>query len=173
MNKRTFKNPAAFAGLLLEQGYHDLQRYFSRRLGNRQDVRELTQEVWLRLCRVNDRERLRQPMAYVYRTAANVLAEFRLRRRREPLTLASELTYQEAPGNMSTAPDEMAERAEAQHDLLAALGDLSPAFRQIVWMRLCENRSFQEIGAAVGFSEATTRRYYFRAVKQLWKAEWQ
>lgn len=162
---------AALVDLPFEQCDHDLRRYFSRRLANRQDVRELTQEVWLRLCRVTDRERLREPMAYVYRTAANVLAEFLLRRRRDPLTLDAG-SGERNIDQPASSPDELAERAQAQRDLLTALAALSPALRQIVWLRLCESRSFAEIGERVGFSEATARRYYFRTIKALWKAEW-
>jgi RNA polymerase sigma factor (sigma-70 family) len=161
-----------FAGLPLEQCDQDLKRYFSRRLSNRQDVRELTQEVWLRLCRVRDRDRLREPMAYVYRTAANVLSEFRQPRRRNIVTFNTGIAERRAAFPADAPPDELAESAQTQRDLLKALATLSPAYRQIVWMRLCESKSFQEIGGKVGFSEATTRRYYFRAIKLLWKAEW-
>ena len=163
---------AEFAGLSLEQCDLDLQRYFSRRLSNRQDVRELTQEVWLRLCRVTDRDRLREPMAYVYRTAANVLSEFRQPRRREFVTFNTEIAERRTAFPAEIRPDELAERAQTQRDLLTALAALPPAYRQIVWMRLCESKSFQDIGARVGFSEGTTRRYYFRAIKMLWQAEW-
>lgn len=171
MTRSESRPSAAPVGLPFEQCDHDLQRYFSRRLANRQDVRELTQEVWLRLCRVTDRERLREPMAYVYRTAANVLAEFLLRRRRDPLALDAG-SGGRSPEGAFGAPDEMAERAQAQRDLLTALAALSPAYRQIVWMRLCESRSFGEIAQKTGFSEGTARRYYFRAIKTLWKSEW-
>jgi RNA polymerase sigma factor (sigma-70 family) len=160
-------------GLPLGQCERDLQRYFSRRLGNRQDVRELTQEVWLRLCRVTDPHRVREPMAYVYRTAANVLAEFMLRRRRESAARDGQWREQDAAALGNGLADELAERTQAQYDLLNALGSLPTAYQRIVRMRLCEQCSFAEIAAAVGFTEATTRRYYFHAIKALWKAEWE
>jgi len=163
---------AEFAGLPLEQCDQDLQRYFSRRLNNRQDVRELTQEVWLRLCRVNDRDRLREPMAYVYRTAANVLSEFQHPRRGDIVTFNTEIADRRAAFPTEARPDELAEQAQTQRDLLQALAALPPAYRQIVWMRLCESKSFENIAGKVGFSEDTTRRYYFRAIRMLWKAEW-
>jgi RNA polymerase sigma factor (sigma-70 family) len=171
MGRRDLERSAAFAGLPQEQCDRELQRYFSRRLNDRQDVRELTQEVWLRLCRVTDRDRLREPMAYVYRIAANVLAEFRLRRRREPVIFDTETTDQAAAYPAGILRDQMAERAQAQHDLLMALAKMSPTYRRIVWMRLCEHKSFQEIGQRSGFSEGTARRYYFHAIKMLWKSE--
>src|SRR5262245_42722891 len=124
MNHRPLKTSPGFAGWLLEQFDQDLKKYFSRRLGNRQDVRELTQEVWLRLCRVNDRERLREPMAYVYRTAANVLAEFQMRRRRDPVTLDTDMADPGSEAISGVAPDDLAERAQAQRDLLHALAQL-------------------------------------------------
>lgn len=173
MTTLDLKRVAAFAGLPQDQCDRELQRYFSRRLSNRQDVRELTQEVWLRLCRVNDRDRLREPMAYVYRTAANVLAEFKMRRRRDPVIFDTATADHGAAHPTAISRDQVADQAQAQRDLLNALANLSPAYRKIVWMRLCEARSFQEIGQALGFSAGTTRRYYFHAIKLLWKAEWE
>src|SRR5437763_331698 len=124
MNSTDTKSTGAFAGLPYQQCDRELQSYFSRRLANRQDARELTQEVWLRLCRVKDRDRLREPMAYVYRTAANVLAEFRLRRSREPVTFDTDVAEHSAAHPASVPPDEVAERAQAQRDLLQALNAL-------------------------------------------------
>src|SRR5579864_184841 len=114
MSHNDSKSSATFAGLAQEQCDHDLQRYFSRRLSNRQDVRELTQEVWLRLCRVNDRDRLREPMAYVYRTAANVLSEFRQPRRGDIVTFNTEIADRSAAFPTEAPQDELAERAQTQ-----------------------------------------------------------
>lgn len=172
MSQHGSKPAELLPGLPFAQCDQQLQRYFSRRLGNRQDVRELTQEVWLRLCRVADRQRLKEPMAYVYRTAANVLAEFFLRQRREATTPDPEKLElgMHADGALQ---DEVAERAQAQHDLLNALRTMPAAYQHIVRMRLCEQKSFRDIAETTGFTEATARRYYFRAVALLWKSEWQ
>src|SRR6266850_1925960 len=80
----------SFAGSAYEQYGGELQRYLMRRLHNVQDARELAQEVWTRLLRVADPDRVQEPLAYVRRTAANVLVEFRMRQRREPVTFDSE-----------------------------------------------------------------------------------
>jgi len=165
-------NSLPLAGLSQAQCDWELRRYFSRRLSNRQDVRELTQEVWLRLCRVTDRNRLREPMAYVYRTAANVLAEFRHRRGRDPLVFDTEAADRGAENPLAILQDDLAEQAQAQHDLLGALAAMPSTYRRIVWMRLCEQRSFEEIAEKVGLSAGTARRYYFQAIKILWKSEW-
>lgn len=173
MSERDSKPAELLPGLPLIQCDQQLQRYFSRRLGNRQDVRELTQEVWLRVCRVTDRERLREPMAYVYRIAANVLAEFTMRRRREAVMPEPERFEYDSTYRGGAPHDELAERAQAQHDLLHALRTMPVIYQQIVRMRLGEHQSFKEIATTTGFTEATTRRYYFRAVALLWKSEWQ
>lgn len=172
MNSRKLENGTLFAGIPQDQCNLELLRFFSRRLSNRQDVRELTQEVWLRLCRVTDRHRVQEPMAYVYRTAANVLAEFRLRRKREPVVFDTEAAIFSAAHPPEVGSDLLAEQAQAQRDLLKALAELPSAYRRIVRMRLLEQKSFEDIGEAVGFSEGTTRRYYFRAIKLLWRSEW-
>jgi DNA-directed RNA polymerase specialized sigma24 family protein len=52
-----------------------LWRYFVRRVRRRSDAEELAQEVYLRLLRVADADALRNPEAYLYAIAANLLKE--------------------------------------------------------------------------------------------------
>ena len=52
-----------------------LWRYLVRRVRRRSDAEELAQEVYLRLLRVVDADALRNPEAYLYAIAANLLKE--------------------------------------------------------------------------------------------------
>src|SRR5579864_5933728 len=59
---------------------------------HRQDVEDLLQEVYVRFLQSPHQELVRQPRPYLYRIATNVVAEFNLRQKRQPLTYDSEAT---------------------------------------------------------------------------------
>src|SRR5687767_14711913 len=60
-----------------------LLRYLQLRLGNSADARDLAQETYVRLMRVDKIDLIRDPQSYVFRIAANLAYEFELSRRRE------------------------------------------------------------------------------------------
>jgi len=74
----------------LEQFRLGLARYLAHRLYNAQTAEDLAQEVYLRLLRVANPERVKSPQAYVYRVAANALQEFRAREESSIVTFDSE-----------------------------------------------------------------------------------
>src|SRR5688572_15644429 len=59
----------------------DLLRFLSRRVRNRSDARDVAQEAYVRLLRLDRQELIRDPQPYVYRLAANLVHEFELKRR--------------------------------------------------------------------------------------------
>ena len=56
----------------------DLLRFLRSRLPQESDAEDLAQEVYLRLLRVKDRDRIENQRAYVLRVAANIANEWRL-----------------------------------------------------------------------------------------------
>lgn len=161
------KRDATFAGLAHEKYGQYLQRYLLQRLRNAQDARELAQEVWTRLLRVDDPSRVREPLAYIRRTAANVLSEFRIRQEREPVTFDSEAAESLSATPLNQPQDELAEQLSAQRRLRRMLATLPPVYRQIILLRLCDGLSYAEIGERQGLTAATVQRYYFRAMSAL------
>jgi RNA polymerase sigma-70 factor (ECF subfamily) len=155
--------PAA-SGFTYEQHGAHLRRYLMRRLRNAQDARELAQEVWTRLLRVQHPERILEPMAYVRRAAANVLIEFRMRQEREPVLFDSQTAEAVAENPAQAPPDELPERLDAQHHLQRLLAKLPQAYRQILLLRLCEGLSYEQIGARLELTAGTVERYFFRAM---------
>ena len=146
----------------------ELRRYLSRRLHNEQDARELAQEVWTRLLRVSDTTEVQEPLAYIYRTASNVIVEFRMRNRRERVsfdTAASE-HFTEHPLHVAQ-DDEMLERLNRQAQLEQVLAGLPKAYRKILVLKLTSELSYKAIGEQLGFSAKTVEQYFFRAMAQV------
>jgi RNA polymerase sigma-70 factor (ECF subfamily) len=149
-----------------------LDRYLLRRLRNRQDARDLAQEVWMRLLRVENPERVLEPMAYVHRTAGNVLAEYEMRRKREPVKFDSETSDKAADNPAETLPDELLDQVSTQRQMHKMLAKLPSSYRQILLLRLCDGMSYRDIGEKLGLTPSTSEKYFFRALSAMRAAKW-
>jgi RNA polymerase sigma factor (sigma-70 family) len=166
------KSLSSFTAAAYEHCGPALDRYLMRRLRNRQDVRDLAQEVWMRLLRVENPERVLEPMAYVHRAAANVLAEFQMRRKREPVQFDSEYSDKAAENPLETLPNELIDRLSTQSQMQKMLSKLPGAYRQILLMRLCDGMSYADIGDKLGLTAGTSEKYFFRALSTMRAAQW-
>src|SRR5688572_8526603 len=88
--KKHPERSVSLAESVAEEYGADLQRYLMRRLHDAQNARDLAQEVYLRLLRVGSGELVHNRQAYLYRTAAHVVYEFRMRARQSPVSFDSE-----------------------------------------------------------------------------------
>jgi RNA polymerase sigma factor (sigma-70 family) len=134
-----------------EAFYEAENRTLFRRLwlitGNRSEAEEIMQDAFVRLLERWDRiDQLKDPTAYLYRTAMNV---FRRRYRRS--ALAFRKTF--AP---ETARDEFAE-ADARDLVRRALSTLSPRQRAALVLTELEGMSSKEAGDALGIAPSTVR----------------
>lgn len=75
---------------VFREKYVPLLRFLVTRLPHRADAEDLAQEAFLRLLRVPHSDLIRQPDAYLFRIAANLVLEFRLRARRSRVSFDSE-----------------------------------------------------------------------------------
>src|SRR5580692_3695530 len=66
----------------------DLIRFISKRVRTLADARDLAQEAYVRLLRMERKDLIRHPRAYLYRIAANILYEFELKRKADVAGLA-------------------------------------------------------------------------------------
>src|SRR5687768_15585007 len=100
MASKTRQAGASFAQLAYERYSRVLRNYLMNRVRNQEDARELAQEVWTRLLRVTEPQKVLDPRRYIYRVAAHVVAEFQDLRRRSPVQFDSEvftITMDESP----------------------------------------------------------------------------
>ena len=160
-------SPASrFAGRAFVEYASGLHRYLALRLRNSEDVRDLAQEVFLRLLRFNKREFVEQPQAYLYRVAYHVLCDFRGREAHELVNFDSESYEQSAveAADHSPAPEEAYDQRVRQMRLERALETLPPMQRAVFLMQKREGHSYAETAQALGLSVKTVKTYLFRAV---------
>lgn len=160
------------AGMNLEDSRAKLRGFLARRSGRREDVGDLVQEVYLRFLQAPQRESLRQPLAYLYRIAANLLRDTHSRTRRGLVTYDSDLADEGARLAVDVWQDELGERLAAQRQLECVLRQLPATYRSVLLLRKRDGLSCSQIAQALGISKFTVEKYLYRAVAHFKRAGW-
>jgi RNA polymerase sigma factor (sigma-70 family) len=143
----------------------ELHRYLLRRLRRHQDLDDLKQEVYMRLLRMDRMECIREPLAYLYSIAANVVADFTLaeRRRYDRVTPDSDAVEHWADDPAQALPDDIAERTSLERELESALNQLPPLQAAALVLHYQEGLSCEEIAKKLGLSPKSVDKYLARA----------
>jgi RNA polymerase sigma-70 factor (ECF subfamily) len=163
-----FRNDNDDAKLLVEglaQGCgNDLVRFIARRLRSVVDARDLAHEAYVRLLRVKRRDLIRDPQAYLYRIAANILYEFELKRKADAVGLTRCAEYQLADadfGHLERDVDALLARTRIE----AVLGELSPRCRAVVILYRRDGMTYKEIADRIGISTSMVKKYLARGLR--------
>jgi RNA polymerase sigma-70 factor (ECF subfamily) len=131
-------------------------------LGNRDDARDASQEVFLRALRQLPSFRFESRLStWLYRVTLNVSREIRRRRNRERLKrhrwllLVAPLLTGDAPG---------AEEGDRFSELLAML---PPRQKEVVVLRIVQELTIAEAAEVLGVPEGTVKGNLFKAVAKL------
>ena len=133
----------------------DLTRFAERRVRSRADAQDLAQEVYLRLLRSSTIDLIAEPQAYLYRVASNVAAEWRMRacERKPHNSDALEMLLETRTPEVRL--DQESDRARLQE----ALGHLDVMPRAVIFLKLREDMSNEEIAAHLGITRRMVKRY--------------
>jgi RNA polymerase sigma-70 factor (ECF subfamily) len=142
----------------------DLVRFISRRVRTVADARDLAQEAYVRLLRLERKDLIRDPRPYLYRIAANILYEYQLKRKAEVVGLSrwSEERRHDAEAGYVEGD---AESLSLQRRLESVLGVLSPKCRAVLILHRREGMTYDEIGAKIGISSTMVKKYLAQALK--------
>lgn len=154
-----------FAARVFEQYDAGLHRFLTRRLRGTQNVQDLAQEAYLRLLHLDRSDFVRKPQAYLYRIAANLVYEFKLRERSTPVAFDSE-ALEQAAEHPSESAAETSERLGAEQQLQSLLEQLPPLYQAVLVLRKRDGLSYAEIARALDISVHTVKKYLARAVAQ-------
>ena len=155
----------------------ELQRVFlSMRLGIAravskivppQDVEDIVQETYGRLCQVGAPERIRHPKSYLYKTARN-LALDSLKRVENRLTERWE-DREHSLDLMGTGADETFEKAASSEEFgrfCEAVRRLPVQARRVFVLKKVYGYSQREIAGELGLSESTVEKHVALAVRR-------
>jgi len=154
------RDPSLFAELY-ESNFERVYAYIARRVGNREEAQDLTAEVFHHaLANIGRYEWRGVPfVGWLYRIAANAIADRWQRVAREPQSVDEESATAEEIG----ADPEIERRA-----LLFQLVDsLPPDQRLVITRRFVDQRSIREIATELRRSEGAVKQLQFRALHTL------
>ncbi len=136
-----------------------IERQLSLKLPRREDVDELTSEVFLRGWEYMTANSVEYPQAFFFRIATNLVANF--------YRAAKPTESLDAPAAQQVAADgslaEEVESKEALQHILDKMAKLKDAYQIVLRLRFIEERSIEEIASDLGKSTTNVRVLLHRA----------
>ncbi len=141
-----------------------LLRFVAAKLGSEQEAKEVAQEAYVRLLRLDQPEAIGYLRAFLFKTAANLaLDRLRARGRRPPTRSMTEGEF----GVFDLSPERQVSGAQSVAILRQAIAELPQKCRQAFLMHRLDGLNCQEIAARMGLTERMIRLYVARAVEHL------
>lgn len=146
----------------------ELQRFLLRRVRDRHDADDLSQEVFARLMRLENIEIIRNPLAYLLGIATHVVREFRQRKQHQKVIFDSDMA-EALSENIEALPRgaSNAEQVELQNWLDEALKQLPPTHQVVLLLVKRDGLSYDEAADATGLSVHTIEKYLVEARARL------
>ncbi len=143
-----------------------LMRYFERRVQTPEDAEELTHDVFVRLLRRPEFDRIENIEGFVFITAANLLKDhYRSRAHRRETQSINGLDFASSERN----PAEEAEGKQEIGVLLRAIQDLPPKCRAVFVMHRFDDVPHTEIARRLGVTVSMVEKHIATAIKHLRK----
>jgi RNA polymerase sigma factor (sigma-70 family) len=147
-----------------------VQRFLLRRVGNRNDADDLSQEVFARLMRVDNADLIRNPLAYLLGIAAHVVREFRQRKQHQCVIFDSDIA-DSLSDNLEVSPRshgvQPVDQLELQNWLDDALKQLPPTHQTVLLLVKRDGLSYDEAASTTGLSVHTIEKYLVEARARL------
>jgi RNA polymerase sigma factor (sigma-70 family) len=149
-----------------------LSRFLAARLGNRDEAQDVLQELYLHIDRAEPALEIRDPVAYVFRTAANLASDHIRARRRAAARELAWATLQHTVDGSETLDDspspERSLAAKQEIDAVRrALSELSPQCRRIFTLHKFEGLSHQQVAERTKISRSTVEKHMRTALRHL------
>lgn len=152
------KSTDPFVARIAAEHGEDLLRFLARRVRTAADARDLAQEAYVRLLRLERKDLIRDPQAYVYRVAANLLHEFELKRRADAAGLRR-WTDEQTLKDASAPADHTADALVVGAKLREVLNELSPKCRAVLVLHRRDGMTYEEIGELLDISPSMVKKY--------------
>ena len=148
-----------------------LMSFFLRRLGNRSEAEDLTQQVFVRVL-AGDMAELENPQAYIFTVASNLLKDrgrAAQRRGGEAVPPPEDELVDELLATLveERSPERVLLGKEALADALKALEELGERTRDIFILFRLESMKQAQIASLFGISQSTVEKHVMRATAHL------
>ncbi|CAN5349248.1 RNA polymerase sigma factor [soil metagenome] len=149
-----------------------LSRFFRARLGSQGDVDDLLQDLYLKVSTVSPEHEVRDPRAYLYRLASNLMMDRWRSGRRAAVRDGAWRQIAHRVGaseDMDDAPSAEAVVAgrERLGALMAVLPSLPEKTQRVFRMHKFEGLSYAEVASALGISRSSVEKHMMEALRVL------
>ncbi|MGQ0595213.1 MAG: RNA polymerase sigma factor [Gammaproteobacteria bacterium] len=148
---------------LFQRHRRDLSASVAGRVSAAADVEDVVQDAYLHLLEQGDLDSVREPRAYLFRTADHLAIDTWRRARRRRVDAALSMEPDRVP-DPAPGPEAIADGQLQLKCFLAALDDLPEPCRHALVLNKFEGMTHAEIAARLGVSTKTVWRYLVRAI---------
>lgn len=138
-----------------------LLRFIAAKLGSEQEAREIAQEAYVQLLRLDHPEAVSYLRAFLFKTASNLVVD-RLRQRGRRSHVSSSNGLELAVFELS--PERQVGSEQEVAVVRAAVNELPPKCRQAFLLQRVHELSSEEIAERMGINARMIRRYVARAL---------
>jgi RNA polymerase sigma factor (sigma-70 family) len=153
------ENKRALVERLFTEHAGGLSAFFFRRVRNKADASALAQEVYLRFLRVGDTDAIRNPEAYLYSVASNLVTEQRILDARRGISVDIEDPLIQQQIETLDEPSSEIDKQRRSARLQEVLRQLSPKCRAAVVLQYWHGMSYQEIADQLQISTHMVKKY--------------
>jgi len=147
-----------FIAALFKEQATPLVKYLTARFQNSEEAREIAQEAWLRIFRLDHPQDLENAKAFLFQTASNLSID-RIRRTN------IERRYSIAPDDATRNVEETVEAEQTLKKIEASMFELPSKCRQAFVMHRKSNLSYPQIAEQLGVSTSMVEKYIIQALK--------
>jgi RNA polymerase sigma factor (sigma-70 family) len=147
----------------------ELARFLRSQIPNATDAQDLMQELYLAVLKVPCSQPIRHPKAYLYKIAANLAHQHRLRIKARPIHVAldevsAQILLSAHPKLEANAPEAACALAEHVSQLGQRLGELSPKVQAVILWHHRDGYTCAEIGAKLSIAQHRVKKYLVKGL---------
>lgn len=149
-----------------------MRRFFQARMGPAADVEDLLQDLYLKVVGADETSEVREPRAYLYRLASNLMMDRWRSGRRSAARDAAwrDVAHVSGPtGDLDDAPsaETVVAGRERLSQLMAALDRLPDRTKIVFRLHKFDGLSYAEVARELGVSKSTVEKHMMDALKVL------
>jgi RNA polymerase sigma-70 factor (ECF subfamily) len=135
-----------------------LQAFFRRRIRSKPEAPDLTQEVYLRMLRIDDAQVIHNPEGYLYSVASNLVKERAVVDRRISVATSGDAQLENLFAELPSSEELVDTDARARR-LREVLLQLTPKCRAALVLQYRHDMSYQQIAEQLGVSVNMVKKY--------------
>jgi len=158
----------------LVQGWYtkfnnQLTLFLGKAVSSQADLKDLSQEVYLRMLRVKNPEMIRSPKAYLYKVAIHVIDEWRNSSRKKHIHVSDgfEKEIEKETGYGSLYEEQQTSILNHKIELSSALKSLPKIYATTLIMKWYYGKSYKEISNELNITQRQVKRYIVKGYSAL------